>query len=94
MKKTLDCRLPGNCSISHIAALRQELMALLSQKGKSSVALHADEVHKVDTAGVQLLYALVMALQAKGVQWAWVDPSQKLKASAKLLGLSALLKLS
>jgi anti-anti-sigma regulatory factor len=58
------------------------------------VALHAETLVRIDTAGLQLLAALVRDRHQEGRVSYWASHSEALNIAAERLGLSALLGLS
>jgi ABC-type transporter Mla MlaB component len=57
------------------------------------VELRAQELERIDTAGMQLLIAFVRAAREHGLQPSWRGISPALTSGAQLLGLSEALEL-
>lgn len=77
--------------ISQVHSLFSLFQASLSDD--SAIELQADEVTKVDSAGLQLVLCFSRALTKKGGSLTWTNPSQVLIDTASLLGLSDELQL-
>jgi anti-anti-sigma regulatory factor len=56
--------------------------------------LDGGEVQSIDTAGLQLVVALIRELGEDGVSWQWSASSDTLKSSAEQLGMSKMLSLA
>ena len=78
--------------IANAASLQTRFEKSLQKS--STIELKADAVEKVDTAGLQLIIAVQKEALASGGKIIWKNPSQKLIASAKSLGLHQHLGLS
>jgi len=73
-------------TVANAAALHQKLQTALNQS--STITLKADDVEKVDTAGLQLCVALNKEVAKLSGQILWHQPSQALAQAAKTLGLT------
>jgi len=73
-------------TVANAAELHQKLQAALNDS--STLNLKADEVEKVDTAGLQLFVALNKEVTKLSGQVVWHQPSQALAQAAKTLGLT------
>ncbi|HMW47866.1 MAG TPA: STAS domain-containing protein [Cellvibrionaceae bacterium] len=51
--------------------------------------MHAGGVTRADTAGIQLLYALVLAARERQIALTWQNPSEKLRTAAQILGMTS-----
>ncbi len=91
MKKT-TVNLGAALDIANASALKGRLQNALAKD--MSVLLIADKVEKADTAGLQLIYAFINAVQAKGYNVSWQKPSDKLIQASEILGLADELYLS
>ncbi|AHF02241.1 hypothetical protein THIAE_04750 [Thiomicrospira aerophila AL3] len=58
-----------------------------------NITLVADNIINIDTAGLQLLLALITKIQREGFNFSWQDPAEPLIKSAENLGLTDALQL-
>jgi hypothetical protein len=80
--------LPEDFGIEHASALR----ALLAPHvGADAVALGGANVHRLHTAGLQLLAAFIATRAAEGRATRWHEPSPELRGAAARLGLDVAL---
>jgi anti-anti-sigma regulatory factor len=80
--------LPEDFGIEHAAALR----ALLAQHvDAATVELGGASVHRLHTAGLQLLASFITTRAAAGHATRWRDPSPELRGAAARLGLDTVL---
>jgi len=89
MATTLDFKLPENLTIANVQKLHEQFEELVNTPDCDQIQLLANEVNKTDTAGVQLLLALVSASKERQINVLWDKPSSSLKSAATLLGLDA-----
>jgi len=75
-----------------VASLKQRLSVAL-QSG-APIVLDVADIHSAQTPGMQLLVAFIRATDDKGLHIGWRNPTQAIKESARLLGLSDILKLA
>jgi len=75
-----------------VGSLKERLSAALQSGG--NIVLDAADIHSAQTPGMQLFVTFVRATEDKGLQFEWRNPTQALKESARLLGLSDSLKLA
>lgn len=61
--------------------------ALAALKAGGSLSLNAENLQRVDAAGLQALLALVIAAEQNSIQLHWENPSPVLQKAADLLGL-------
>ncbi|HIJ21874.1 MAG: STAS domain-containing protein [Gammaproteobacteria bacterium] len=80
--------------ISTVGKLRAEWMDQIMADTESPVVLDGGEVQSIDTAGLQLVVALIRELGEDGVSWQWSASSDTLKSSAEQLGMSKMLSLA
>lgn len=90
--KESQVQLPQELHISSVSALHQELKAVLESSG--DVEINGSQVERADTASLQLLASLQMSLQQVDKKIIWVEPSDTLVSTAKLLDLNGLLGLA
>ncbi len=87
--------LPSELTIYNVAELHAEWIALWG--GENAIAqedefvVHADQVARIDAAGVQLLMSLRRFIVSRGARPRFADASAMLKASCASLGVFALL---
>nr|WP_281423948.1 STAS domain-containing protein [Oceanobacter mangrovi] len=79
-------------SIECVEALHQEMEQAV--RDAQDIFLKADDVQYCDTAGLQLLLALVQTVQAAGLQISWQGVSDVVRDTSKLLGLTSALLLA
>ncbi len=82
---TFTC--PASLDIAAAQASHERLQALLAADGDIRVVL--EDLRRVDTAGVQLLWAFVRDVRAAGRTVHWVGASDALVGAARLLGIDA-----
>ena len=78
--------LPANVDIATATALRETLLARL--QNREPLAVSGAGVRHADTAGLQLLLSFFAEAYTSGVDVCLVEPSESLRESARLLGLS------
>lgn len=88
----VNFKLEGVLNIARVESLHAEFEEL--EKNSVSINLDATEVTRIDTAALQLLVALFRSLSARDLHVTWLGLSDEFRASAKLLGLAKVLKLS
>ncbi len=81
----------AECTVADTAALKSGLAKLLDEPG--AVTLDIGSVQRIDTAGLQVIATFVRERESLGRAVEWRGAAPALTAAAKLLGLSALLKL-
>jgi anti-anti-sigma regulatory factor len=81
----------AECTVADASSLKTGLSKLLEESG--IVTLDINAVQRIDTAGLQVIATFVREREAHGRQVQWRGQAPSLAAAAKLLGLSALLKL-
>lgn len=91
MSQNVEFQLPETLTIASIQPLHEQFEALIEDKNCDAILLKAADVQRIDTAGVQLLYALVMAAQERQIPLNWQAPSASLRQSAQVLGLASAL---
>jgi ABC-type transporter Mla MlaB component len=79
--------LPTVLTLSELPAVYEELNALLGQR----IRLSGGQVTRIDTAGLQLLVAL---MEDEDTTIGWLDASETLCQSAHILGLNQVLNLA
>lgn len=76
----------SSLDISMVKNLSDELQSALSQD--KPVVLDGEDVENADGAAMQLLFAFFHDAKAKGLELSWKEPSETLKRSASLLGMT------
>jgi len=84
-------KLPTEIGIHNVHYIKAECDQLLALSGQ--VDLDASQVSRVDTAALQLLYALIKKLAEQDRTVVWLSPSETLRQAAASLGLVAMLGL-
>lgn len=93
MAQISEIQLPAQLTINKVQALQEILEKIADDKNKDRVIIHAADVERVDTAGIQLLYAFVQEARRRGIVLEWDNPSAKLASAAELLGMLYALEL-
>ncbi len=57
------------------------------------IMIEANNVERADTAILQVLYSFFLEASLKGVDVSWDNPSEKLRLSARLIGVDEALRL-
>lgn len=91
MSQFVEFQLPETLTIASVQSLHEQFEALIEDKNLDSLVLKAADVQRIDTSGVQLLYALVLAAQERQITLKWQAPSSALRHSAQVLGLAGLI---
>ena len=76
--------------ISAVADLHEELKKLFKHE---KVVLDVENVERIDTTSLQLLYAFIQEAKVNNVEVAWRSPSEAMTNSARLLGMEEALQL-
>lgn len=84
--------LPENLTIATAELLHQQLEPIVEKH--QDVILNAEHVSRVDTAGLQLLYAFFTEQQQHQLSVDWQSVPATLSDGASLLGLSEALSLT
>lgn len=61
---------------------------------KKPIIFKANEVIKVDTAGLQLFLSFTITATSQNISWKWETPSSTLVQVSNLLGMKELLRLA
>jgi len=89
-KATVKC---GNAlTIANVADLHSKITSVLEIS--SIIELDAQEVEKVDTAGLQLLVALSQELEKSDGHLLWKAPSDTLNEAIKITGMTPYLAIN
>ena len=86
-KGATTIRLPADCRMAELPALREQCLAAPSS------TLDASAVERVDTAALQLLVAFHRDALARGGKITWAGVSTPLREAAERLGLTKALAL-
>ena len=76
-----------------VSAAKDLHSKLLDASGSGELVLVANEVVRVDAAGIQALLAALNEISDSGRSWRWHNPSTVLTQGIELLGLKANLRL-
>lgn len=87
----VDIVLPANLSIAEIETVYGDISSRLSEEGP--IDLDAGAVERIDTAGVQLLLALIREGERNKRPTRWTATSDALLNCAEILGLKTALGL-
>lgn len=87
MPATNEFQLPESLTIVQAQSLHDQFEQLVEQESCEQIVLRADTVERTDTAGLQLLLALVLAAKDRQINLVWDRPSAGLLAGASTLGL-------
>lgn len=85
--------LPDSLTVAQANSLHDEFENLLSKENIEELVVHADKVNRADTAGLQLMLAVVNATKERQIGLTWDKPSEKLVEVANTLGLNEALEL-
>jgi len=90
-RKSVGVKLPAQFDIRVVrevhASLREELLR------SQGLQVDASAVQTTDTAALQLLLVARRAAQSAGHSFEWIETSEALRATSRLLGLAELLGL-
>lgn len=87
MNKAVDIELPEQLTIANLPPLQERFEALVDDRHCDRFVIHAEGVQRADTAGVQLLYAFVVAARERQIALEWDQPSNKLRTAVSILGM-------
>ncbi len=59
----------------------------------SPITIEAENVERADTSILQILYAFFLEASIRGIDVSWSNPSEKLRLSARLIGVDDVLRL-
>lgn len=88
MAQTVEYQLPENLTVSNVQPIHEQFELLVDNQNNDHIILHAAAVQRADTAGIQLLYALVVAAKERQITLSWDKPSEKLRSAAHILGMA------
>jgi anti-anti-sigma regulatory factor len=88
MAHTLNYELPEQLTVANVQTLHEQLEHMVDDAKNDHIVLQASGVQRADTAGIQLLYALVVAAKERQITLSWDNPSEKLRIAAQILGMS------
>lgn len=86
MAELTRINLEKNCDISKVEKLHEQLEALL--QSSSGVAIDASSVERIDTSTLQLLVSFVTTMEKHHLVVAVERPSDYLKDTVKMMGMS------
>lgn len=93
MASANEFHLPDNLTILQAQILHDQFESLVDDEACEQLIVHGKSVERTDTAGLQLLLALVQAARERQIALVWDKPSDNLLASAATLGLTQALGL-
>lgn len=88
MSNTVEIDLPENLTVANIHPIHEQLESMVDDQTHDRIVIHASGVNRADTAGVQLLYAFVVAAKDRQITLNWDKPSTKLMDAIKILGMT------
>lgn len=88
MPSAAEIDLPEHLTIANIHPIHEKFEAVVDDKGHDQIIIRAAQVNRADTAGIQLLYAFVVAAKDRQIKLNWDQPSNKLKDAINLLGMT------
>ncbi|MET1255047.1 STAS domain-containing protein [Aliikangiella maris] len=92
MNKKATVSLGNALDIAHAANLKGRLETALHKQ--LPVVLVASNIERADTAGLQLVYAFIEAVQHQGGSVTWQKPTDVLIQASEILGMSKALNLA
>ncbi len=93
MTKPVLVTLPENLRIAQAHALHDEFEGLIQKASAESLEIDASSVSAVDTAGIQLVVALVKTLKERHMTVNWNGTSTCFSNAVTTLGLQSALEL-
>jgi len=87
--------LPQSLDISLVDEMKSMMIEQIqSNTSLDHINIDAQELIRIDTAGLQLLTAIIIDLNRQKIKFSWENISDDLVTNASLLGLNDLLKLN
>ena len=87
MSNREEIALPENLTIAKIQAFHETLEAMVDNSSCDEYLMQSNAVSRVDTSGVQLLYAFVLAAHERKIKVTWDEPSDTLMTAVTTLGV-------
>lgn len=94
MASTERVTLPENLKINQAQALHDVFENLIQTSDLESIEIDANAVKSADTAGMQLVLALVKAARERHIDFKWSGSSSCFESSVDTLGLRQALELN
>jgi anti-anti-sigma regulatory factor len=94
MVNTTEFELPENLTIVNIHSIHEMFEAAIDDNVHDQILINAEKVQRADSAGIQLLQALLIAAKERQIHVLWRNPSLKLISVAEVLGMKASLGLA
>lgn len=88
MANTVEIDLPENLTVANIHPIHEQLEAMVDDQSHDQIVIHAGSVNRADTAGIQLLYAFVVAARDRQIVLSWDQPTSKLINAIDILGMT------
>lgn len=82
--------LAATCTIHEAAALKDHLLQQLEIGG--AIEVDGSAVHRIDTAGLQLVLAFALDCLDRGIDYRWTGRSPELEEAIRTLAIGALLE--
>ena len=93
--EAITFNLPQSLDISVVNDTQQMMLEQLqSTQDINQVNIDAGELSRIDTAGLQLLTALIIDINRQSINFSWQNVNDELRECASRLGLNHLLKLN
>lgn len=87
--------LPPSLDISLVDEMKSMMIEQIqSNTSLDHINIDAQELIRIDTAGLQLLTAVIIDLNRQKIKFSWKNISDELANNSALLGLNDLLKLN
>jgi len=83
----IEFELPENLTVSCVHPVHEHMEKMVDEESNDKIVIKASAVQRTDTAGLQLLFAFVVAAQERNIQLSWIEPSEKLLDAAEVLGM-------
>jgi len=94
MTKPVSVSLPESLKIAQVHALHDEFDSLLDKTESDEIVIRAGAVNVTDTAGLQLVVALIKTAKERHMTISWDGVSDGFRDAARTLGLQTVLELN
>jgi anti-anti-sigma regulatory factor len=93
MSQAVEVVLPEQLTIQQVQRLHEQFERVLQDRDNDILVAQADNISRVDAAGLQLLWVAKREAQECNIKWEWRSPSLALVEGARLLGMTQVLSL-
>lgn len=83
----LSLKLAGQLTISNSVAFNESIKQEIEKPGMSTLGLDGSQCQQIDTAGFQLITALIEYAKKESIAFKWVGVSESMVETSRLLGL-------